>query len=145
MRSQFLGVVPVLMALAGPAHAAANACALDQPVQVVASWYGPGHHGHPTASGDIFDRNALTAAHPCLPFGTIIDVRDLESGRSVRVRINDRGPFKPGRHIDLSQAAAAQLGMDQRGLAEVRLSRIGPAAICPRHRPCGTMQVATKR
>lgn len=146
MRSKFLWVVPLLLALASPADAASAACTLDQPIRVTASWYGPGHHGRPTASGELFNQGALTAAHPCLPFGTIVDVHDTASGRSVRVRINDRGPFKPGRHIDLSKAAAAQLGIDRLGLGRVSLSRVVPtAAICPRHRPCGTAPAAAKR
>lgn len=75
-----------------------------------------------TASGERFDRNAMTAAHKTLPFGTRVRVTDERSGRSVVVRINDRGPFKPGRVIDLSYAAAAQLGMQALGLTRVKLA-----------------------
>lgn len=88
-----------------------------------ASWYGPGLHGRRTASGERFDRGALTAAHPSLPFGTLVRVEDLKSGRSVEVRINDRGPhgFR-NRIIDLSEAAARVLGMGRvRGTAPVRI------------------------
>jgi rare lipoprotein A len=87
----------------------------------VASWYGPGFHGKRTASGEIYDMYAMTAAHKTLPFGTIVKVVDLDTGRSVIVRINDRGPFVPGRIIDLSYAAAKELGMVEKGLARVGL------------------------
>lgn len=87
-----------------------------------ASWYGDKFHGRQTASGEIFDKNALTAAHPTLPFGTMVTVTDLATGRSVVVRVNDRGPFKTGRVIDLSEAAAEALGIRSKGLAEVRLT-----------------------
>jgi len=87
----------------------------------IASWYGPGFHGRRTASGEIYDMFALTAAHKTLPFGTIVKVVDLDTGRSVVVRINDRGPFIKGRIIDLSYAAAQELGMVKKGLAKVGL------------------------
>ena len=92
---------------------------------------GPGHaldgvasfywQGQKTASGEAFDRSAMTAAHPTLPFNSRVRVTHLQTGRSVEVRINDRGPFKPGRVIDLSQRAAEELGITARGLARVRL------------------------
>lgn len=75
-----------------------------------------------TASGEIFDKRAMTAAHPTLPFGTIVEVTNLGNGRSARVRINDRGPFVQGRVIDVSEAAAEALDMRNRGLAPVRLN-----------------------
>lgn len=143
MRSLKFGVVCLLsLFFSLPALAS---CMPDRIGVVTASWYGPGHHGRPTASGEIFDRNSLTAAHPCLPFGTIIAVRNLETGRSVLVRINDRGPFIAGRHIDLSEAAAAQLGMLGRGVGRVQLSRVDPPAVCPSQRPCGSGVKAAKR
>jgi rare lipoprotein A len=77
----------------------------------IASWYGPRFHGRPTASGEKFDMNQLTAAHPTLPFGTIVRVKSLVNGRSVDVRINDRGPHIRQRVIDLSRAAAKALGV----------------------------------
>lgn len=80
-----------------------------------ASWYGGQFHGRATASGEIFDRNAMTAAHPELPFGTRVKVVSRTTGRSVVVRINDRGPFVRGRIIDLSRAAAQKLGILQKG------------------------------
>ncbi|MCL4235311.1 MAG: septal ring lytic transglycosylase RlpA family protein [Deltaproteobacteria bacterium] len=86
-----------------------------------ACWYGGEFHGRRTASGEIFDENKLTAAHPSLPFGTIVRVTNTANDRSVLVRINDRGPWKRGRIIDLSRAAADQIGMIQTGLAEVEI------------------------
>jgi rare lipoprotein A len=86
----------------------------------MASYYGKEFHGRKTASGEIFDMHKLTAAHKTLPFGTRVRVTNLENGRSVTVRINDRGPFKKGRIIDLSFEAARQIGMA--GTAKVRLA-----------------------
>lgn len=89
-----------------------------------ASWYGAQHQGKPTASGERFDQNALTAAHRQLPFGTRVRVTHLSSGRQVIVRINDRGPFSKGRIIDLSRRAAEQLGMLRQGVAPVRIEAL---------------------
>lgn len=86
-----------------------------------ASWYGPGFAGRQTASGEIFDPGQLTAAHRTLPFGTVLRVTNLGNGLSVQVRINDRGPFKPDRVIDLSRAAAEEIEMIHSGLARVRV------------------------
>jgi rare lipoprotein A len=91
----------------------------------IASWYGPGFHGNPTSSGEIFDQNELTAAHQTLPLGTRVAVTNMENGRSVEVRVNDRGPFVDGRIIDLSHAAARSLGMIGPGTAPVRLEVLG--------------------
>lgn len=88
-----------------------------------ASWYGPGFRGQRTASGEMFNENALTAAHRTLPFGTRVEVVDQRSGRSVVVRINDRGPHARGRLIDLSRASAQALGMGS--AASVRLVERG--------------------
>jgi rare lipoprotein A len=90
-----------------------------------ASWYGKAHHGERTASGEPFDIHALTAAHRTLPFGTIVRVTDLRSKRSVTVRINDRGPFRRDRIIDLSYEAARRLGVVARGTARVKVTVIG--------------------
>ena len=87
----------------------------------VASWYGPNFNGKKTASGEVFDMYALTAAHRSLPFGTLVRVTRLDNGASVVVRINDRGPFKKDRIIDLSYAAARQIGLLESGTALVRL------------------------
>lgn len=88
----------------------------------LASWYGPGFHGRRTASGEVYDMEAMTAAHPWLPFGTVVRVEEPRSGRAVAVRINDRGPFKRGRIIDLSRAAAREIGLLGPGTAEVRVT-----------------------
>jgi rare lipoprotein A len=85
----------------------------------MASWYGPGFHGNRTASGEWFNQYDLTAAHRYLPFGTWVRVTNLNNGRSVEVRINDRGPFTGGRVIDLSTAAAEAIGMINSGVAPV--------------------------
>jgi len=87
----------------------------------IASWYGPGFHGKLTSNGETYDMHSLTAAHKSLPFNTLVKVIDLDTGNSVIVRINDRGPFIRGRIIDLSLAAAEELGSDQKGIARVGL------------------------
>lgn len=89
-----------------------------------ASWYGHPYHGRQTASGEIFDMRQMTAAHRDLPFGTRVHVTNLENGRSVVVRINDRGPFKPGRIIDVSRRAAEELGFLGSGLTRVRVRAV---------------------
>jgi rare lipoprotein A len=91
----------------------------------LASFYGARFHGRATASGARYDMHALTCAHPSAPFGTRLRVTDLESGRSVVVTVNDRGPFAEGRIVDLSLAAARALGIVRRGLARVRVERAG--------------------
>lgn len=90
----------------------------------LASWYGPGFHGRPTASGARFNENAMTAAHRTLPLGTVVKVTNQHTGKSVKVRINDRGPFVRGRIIDLSKAAAAKLGTKHAGVGRVCLAVI---------------------
>ena len=90
-----------------------------------ASWYGPGFHGRRTANGEIFNSNAMTAAHRSLPFGTRVRVTNVRNGRSVIVRINDRGPFIGGRIIDVSAGAARRLNMISSGVAPVRLEILG--------------------
>lgn len=87
----------------------------------MASWYGPSHDGARTANGERFNMNAMSAAHRTLAFGTIVRVTNLENNRSVRVRINDRGPHVANRILDLSAAAARSLGITQQGVARVRL------------------------
>lgn len=91
----------------------------------IASWYGPGFHGQYTASGERYDMEAMTAAHPTLPFGTLVEVRNLDNGLATTVRINDRGPFKKNRIIDLSRAAARAIGMIGPGTAFVELVAVG--------------------
>jgi peptidoglycan lytic transglycosylase len=91
----------------------------------IVSWYGERFQDRPTASGEPFDVSDLTMAHPSLPFGTKVRVTNLRNGRSVVVRVNDRGPFVGTRIADLSQAAAASLGMLSRGLARARIEVLG--------------------
>lgn len=98
------------------------------PVQIgIASWYGKQHQGLKTANGEIFDPFAITAAHRSLPFNTLVRVTELKSGNSLLVRINDRGPGVRGRIIDLSDTAAALLGIRGSGLAKVRVEVVGRA------------------
>ena len=93
----------------------------------LASWYGPKYHGRPTASGEIFNKNDITAAHKTLPMNSMVHVENLSNGRTLTVRINDRGPFVTGRIIDLSEASAKILGYTQDGTARVRVRYMGPA------------------
>ena len=89
-----------------------------------ASWYGPGFHGKKTASGERFNENAMTAAHKTLPLGTIVKVTNQRTGKSIKVTINDRGPFAKGRIIDLSKAAAAKLGTKNAGVGKVCVAKL---------------------
>ena len=91
--------------------------------QGTASWYGPGFHGRRTANGETFDTHALTAAHRTLPFGTEVQVINPKNGRSIVVRINDRGPYAHGRIIDLSLASAHAIGITATGTGSVTLVR----------------------
>jgi rare lipoprotein A len=87
----------------------------------IGSWYGEQFHGHNTANGEIFDLNSLTAAHHTLPMPSIVQVTNLENGRSLELRVNDRGPFAAGRIIDVSRQAAQLLGFERNGTAKVRV------------------------
>ena len=93
----------------------------------IASWYGDAFNGKPTADGEIFDTQAYTAAHKTLPLPSIVEVTNLDNGRSMQLRLNDRGPFVGDRLIDLSKGAADKLGVLRPGLARVRVRYIGPA------------------
>ena len=90
----------------------------------IASWYGPGFHGKLTANSETYDQDALTAAHRTLPMPSMVRVTNLENGRSLKLRINDRGPFARGRIIDVSRRAAGLLGFQERGTAKVRVELI---------------------
>ena len=94
----------------------------------IASWYGQPLHGRPTASGEIFDMHAMTAAHRTLPFGSVVHVVNLDNGLVTTVRINDRGPFRDGRTLDLSRRAATEIGMLGPGTARVRVTLAGTPA-----------------
>jgi rare lipoprotein A len=96
-------------------------CLYSYEEEGVASWYGPDFHGKKTANGEIFNTNDLTAAHRTLPFGTIVKVISLENEKEIIVRINDRGPFKKDRVIDLSMAAAQELDVVKHGTMNVKL------------------------
>lgn len=99
----------------------------------IASWYGPKFHGRLTANGERYNMNELTAAHPSLPFNTKVGVRNTRTGREVVVRINDRGPFSKNRIIDLSYAAAREIGVVAQGTAGVELYLVPAAGAPPRY------------
>lgn len=101
---------------------------LQLTVSGYASWYGPGFNGNMSASGEVFNENALTAAHPSLPFGTQVRVTNMDNGLSVLVRINDRGPYAGDRLIDLSMGAAEVIGLTISGVAPVKLDVLGVAS-----------------
>lgn len=105
----------------------------------MASWYGDAFHAKATANGELFDMTALSAAHKTLPLPSIVEVTNLGNGRRIRVRVNDRGPFVDGRILDLSRAAANELGFAGQGLARVRVRYIGPA---PLGRPSDGLMMA---
>lgn len=102
---------------------------------IKASWYGPKFHGKMTANGEVYDQMALTAAHKSLSFGTLLKVTNPKNGRSVIVRINDRGPYIEGRDLDLSKGAAIELGILRKGVARLKIEEVAldetrnPAAI----------------
>ena len=93
----------------------------------IASWYGVPFHGRATANGEVFDRGRLTAAHPTLPLPSIVRVTNLANRRQLELRVNDRGPFVGDRLIDLSQAAARELGFERQGTARVRVEFVSLA------------------
>lgn len=96
----------------------------------VASWYGPGFHGKLTANGETYNQKAMTAAHKTLPLPTLVKVENLENGKSVVVRVNDRGPYSKGRIIDLTEVAARRLDMLDKGTARVRVSVLSEDPDC---------------
>ena len=97
----------------------------------IASWYGPGFHGKRTANGEVYNQHALTAAHRTFPLGTRAVVTNVDTGESVEVRINDRGPYKYGRVIDLSYAAARRIGLWAAGVAPVQVKMLNPNGTLP--------------
>lgn len=128
------------MALAMTACATVAPTLRNQDVGV-ASWYGEPFHGRLTANGERYDMHTYTAAHRLYPFGTRLRVINLDNGRSVTVRINDRGPFVRGRVIDLSLAAATDLGMVPNGTARVRLERLSVPVSLASEESAYTVQV----
>jgi len=143
----------VLLAAAGCAHRgvgpAAAPVAAGWSQKGLASWYGEPYHGRRAASGEIYDMYELTAAHRSLPFGTMVRVTRRDTGDTVVVRINDRGPFVKGRIIDLSDAAARKIGLDRDGVAPVRLQVVETGRATPtkngkrdgKETPCFWVQV----
>lgn len=140
-----------------PGPGAAGARKVGQPYQVsgvwyvpkdepdydrrgVASWYGDQFHMKATANGELFDMNALSAAHTTLPLPSMVEVTNLDNGRKLVVRVNDRGPFVDNRIIDLSREAAIQLGFHRQGLANVRVRYVGPAPL-----PADGLRVASTK
>lgn len=116
------GILAFSVAIANPAVSVADSkVTVIQTISGVASWYGPGFHGKRTASGEKFNESDMTAAHPSLRFGTLVRVTLASTGRSVDVRINDRGPFHGKRIIDLSKAAAHKIGLIHAGTGTVKL------------------------
>jgi peptidoglycan lytic transglycosylase len=128
--------VLTLAVVAGLVVACAGPRAATRPTPAVvgaeerglASWYGHPYHGRRTSSGEVYDMNAMTAAHRTLPFSTWLRVENLNNGRAVRVRVNDRGPFVDGRIVDVSHAAGLVLGIVGPGVAPVKLRVIAPPA-----------------
>ncbi len=131
-RVRLVALVVAVAAVAAAASCGASGASLGpgDRERGKASWYGEPFHGRPTANGEIYDMHAISAAHRTLPLGTRLAVRNLENGRSIEVRINDRGPFVGQRILDLSRAAASELGMLQRGVAEVEITVL---EVPPRH------------
>ena len=91
---------------------------------MVASWYGPRFHGRKTANGEVFDQEAFTAAHKQIKFGTLLRLTNPNNEKSIIVRINDRGPYIRGRELDLSKAAAEELGILEKGVARLDIEQI---------------------
>ncbi len=113
----------------------------------IASWYGHRFHGRKTANGELFDQNALTAAHPTLPLPSLVEVTSLENGHRITVRVNDRGPYTKNRIIDLSKRVADHLKFSHLGVARVRVRYVGPAPIDPKlpHNPRAGQSLAQIR
>jgi rare lipoprotein A len=128
-RSTVAAALPVVLFLA------AIELSAFEPQEGLASWYGGKFQGRRTASGELFDTLQFTAAHRTLPFGTLLLVTNLRNGKSVTVRINDRGPFVYGRIIDLSMAAANAIGLTGEGVTPVRIEPAPQARAGPRAEP----------
>ena len=119
------GIITSVMLLTDPSEAGTVAREWQESGQ--ASWYGSWHQGRPTSSGELFDQNALTAAHANLPLGSRVRVTRQDTGKSVVVTINDRQPSKGNRVIDLSHRAAARLGMVDQGVSMVTIAKLSPS------------------
>jgi len=128
MKKKYLFLVILFMSVILPLQLQAQGADVFRQ-EGIASWYGREFEGRPTASGEIFDASQLTAAHPSLPFGTMLVVTNQHNKKSVTVRVNDRGPFVPARIIDVSRAAAEQLDMIVTGTAPVTVESLNKIAI----------------
>lgn len=124
------GILSPLFAVAGESSAkdiysavqSSSSSIRKRPIQIgTASWYGPGFYGRPMANGKPYNAKALTIAHRTLPLGKIVHLRNLENGKTVIVKVTDRGPYIPGRIVDLSEATARKLGVIERGTARIAL------------------------
>jgi rare lipoprotein A len=123
MKTRIWAVAAVVVLAYGCASSAPTAApSIPATMQGVASWYGEEFAGRTTANGEIFDPRSLTAAHRTLPFGTVLDIKNLNTAQSVRVRVNDRGPYIGNRIIDLSYAAAQKIGLIEPGIGEVQIT-----------------------
>ncbi len=123
MRTRIWSLAAVVVLAYGCASSApTSAPAIPATMQGVASWYGEEFAGRTTANGEIFDPRSLTAAHRTLPFGTVLDIKNVKTAQTVRVRVNDRGPYIGGRVIDLSYAAAQKIGLVEPGIGEVQIT-----------------------
>ncbi|HEY9878413.1 MAG TPA: septal ring lytic transglycosylase RlpA family protein [Leptolyngbyaceae cyanobacterium] len=123
---RLMGDAPPLEEVEGmPAVGNSQTLAVTSVLTGMASWYGPGFHGRRSASGEMFNQNALTAAHRTLPFGTQIRVTNLSNRQQVIVRVNDRGPYAHGRVLDLSEAAARAIGLTRSGVGMVQIEVLG--------------------
>jgi rare lipoprotein A len=129
VRPELIAVSLVLAACGGTTPPPMTSVSENWSEQGVASWYGPGFDGKRTASGEVYDMEEMTAAHKRLPFGTRVQVRNLDNGLRTEVRINDRGPFVDDRIIDLSMAAAREIDMLGPGTARVRISVVEMSAM----------------
>jgi rare lipoprotein A len=118
-------IIPFSSVCAATAKGAAHTIPAQRHVQIGdASWYGARHQGHKTASGEAYDPRSLTAAHPSLPLDSTVRVTNLKNGRSVEVRVNDRGPYRGRRVIDLSAKAAEEIGLKRSGVAKVKVEAL---------------------
>ena len=142
MKCFFIGIALIGMVLSDPIPVRKPLATFSQPTWTIgqlgtASWYGDPFHGRLTANGEIYNMHELTAAHRALPFGTQLQVTNLKNDRSVTLRVNDRGPYIPGRFLDVSFGAAAQLNFVNSGLADVRVEIIQPLSHRKTRHPLG--------
>lgn len=137
---------PTTVALPPPPQPEPTPQAQLRAVQIgEASWYGPGFHGKVTSEGEIYDQNKLTAAHRTLPEGTQVKVTNLDNGKAVQVRVNDRGPYVKGRVIDVSRGAAKALEMTEEGTTQVKVEVLSSPKQSQNREKKGSKQKSKKR